>query len=46
MTKREKRVAGPSVHYALGASMGGIYGVAAELAPSVRAGAGVPFGAV
>ncbi|MBA3886717.1 MAG: DUF1440 domain-containing protein [Acidobacteria bacterium] len=46
LTKWEKGVAGPAVHYALGTSMGGIYGVAAELAPSVRAGAGVPFGAV
>jgi hypothetical protein len=41
----EKKVAGPAVHYAMGAVSGGIYGAAAELAPVVTCGAGLPFGA-
>lgn len=44
LTKSEKKVAGPAVHYAMGAMSGAIYGVAAELAPVVTLGAGVPFG--
>ncbi len=46
LTKTEKKVAGPAVHYAFGTIMGGFYGVAAELAPVISAGAGLPFGAV
>jgi hypothetical protein len=45
LTKGEKKLAGPAVHYALGTSVGGLYGAAAELAPEVTAGAGLPFGA-
>ena len=45
LTKNEKKVAGPAVHYALGTSVGGLYGAVAELAPEVTAGAGLPFGA-
>lgn len=45
LTKGEKRVAGPAVHYAFGTSVGGLYGAVAELAPEVTAGAGLPFGA-
>ena len=45
LTKSEKKVAGPAVHYAFGASVGGLYGAAAELAPEATAGAGLPFGA-
>lgn len=43
---REKRLAGPVVHYAFGSLVGGLYGAAAERFPSVTAGAGLPFGAV
>ena len=43
---REKKVAGPTVHYAFGTITGGLYGAAAELAPIIRSGAGLPFGAV
>jgi putative membrane protein len=45
LTKGEKRIAGPAVHYAFGAATGGLYGAVAELAPEVTAGAGLPFGA-
>jgi hypothetical protein len=45
LTKSEKKIAGPAVHYAFGTSVGGLYGVAAELAPEVARGAGLPFGA-
>jgi hypothetical protein len=45
LTKSEKKIAGPAVHYTLGTAVGGLYGAAAELAPNVTAGAGLPFGA-
>lgn len=45
LTESEKRIAGPAVHYSLGAGVGGLYGVAAEIVPEVTAGAGLPFGA-
>ena len=45
LTKSEKKVAGPAVHYAFGTSVGGLYGAVAELAPEVTTGAGLPFGA-
>jgi putative membrane protein len=45
LTKSEKQVAGPAVHYGFGTSVGGLYGAAAELAPGVTTGAGLPFGA-
>lgn len=44
LTKAEKKIAGPAVHYAMGATSGAIYGVAAELVPFVTVGAGIPFG--
>ena len=44
LTKGEKDVAGPAVHYVMGAGSAAIYGVLAEFAPGVTAGAGVPFG--
>jgi hypothetical protein len=44
LTKREKEVAGPAVHYAFGAAMGGVYGALAELSPKLAAGGGLPFG--
>ena len=46
LTPSEKKVAGPAVHYSLGTGVGGLYGAAAEMAPKVTAGSGLPFGAV
>jgi uncharacterized membrane protein YagU involved in acid resistance len=46
LTQSEKRIAGPAVHYILGTGVGGLYGAAAEIAPKVTAGKGLPFGAV
>lgn len=45
LTKREKDTAGTALHYAYGISMGGIYGAAAELIPSVTVGSGLSYGA-
>ena len=45
LTKSEKEIAGPAVHYAFGTSVGGLYGAVAELAPEISAGVGLPFGA-
>ena len=45
LTKGEKEVAGAVAHYAMGVVSGGIYGMAAELAPGATVGAGLPFGA-
>jgi Protein of unknown function (DUF1440) len=45
LTQSEKKIAGPAVHYSLGTGVGGLYGVAAEIAPKVAAGLGLPFGA-
>lgn len=45
LTKKEKKYAGPPVHYATGAGSAAVYGVAAELFPEVTVGAGLPFGA-
>lgn len=44
LAKGEKKIAGDAVHYATGAASGAVYGLAAELAPEVTAGAGLPFG--
>ncbi|HSS18926.1 MAG TPA: DUF1440 domain-containing protein [Pyrinomonadaceae bacterium] len=44
LAKDEKKIAGNAVHYATGATSGAIYGVAAELAPTVTGGAGLGFG--
>jgi len=41
----EKKVAGPAVHYAMGATMGALYGALAELDSRAALGAGIPFGA-
>jgi uncharacterized membrane protein YagU involved in acid resistance len=46
LTQSEKRIAGPAVHYILGTGVGGLYGAAAEIAPKVTAGKGLPIGAV
>ncbi len=45
LTKKEKEIAGPAMHYAMGATSGAIYGVASSLAPISTFGAGIPFGA-
>src|SRR6267142_3159418 len=44
LAEDEKEMAGEAVHYATGAASGAIYGAAAELAPDVTAGGGIPFG--
>ena len=40
----EKKWAGNAVHYMTGGTSGAVYGLAAELAPSVTGRAGLPFG--
>jgi putative membrane protein len=44
LTAKEKKVAGPAVHYATGAAFGALYGALAELDTRTTLGAGVPFG--
>lgn len=44
LTEPEKEEAGVLVHYAFGASMGALYGVAAAANPKLGRGSGVPFG--
>lgn len=44
LTRSEKDAAGTALHYAYGTSMAALYGAAAELAPAVTAGAGLPYG--
>jgi len=44
LTEKEKRTAGPAVHYAFGATMGAVYGVLSAIAPAAAAGWGLPFG--
>src|SRR5687768_11485481 len=44
LKKSEKKPAGAAVHYAFGTATGGLYGAAAELAPEVTSGLGLPFG--
>ena len=44
LTESEKKPAGAAVHYAFGAATGGLYGAAAEIAPEVTTGLGLPFG--
>jgi hypothetical protein len=46
LSRKGKEKGGPIVHYAFGALMGALYGVAAELAPATRAGFGTAFGGV
>lgn len=46
LTKEEKDLGGTAFHYAFGASMGAVYGAAADVVPAVTVGAGVPFGAL
>ena len=44
LTKGEKKIAGPAVHYAVGATSGIVYGVASEFLPEVTIGFGLPYG--
>ncbi|MFP5264793.1 MAG: DUF1440 domain-containing protein [Blastocatellia bacterium] len=45
LRRGEKESAGTAVHYGFSLVTGGIYGLAAELAPAAAVGSGVPFGA-
>lgn len=45
LTAREKEIAGPIVHYAVGTTAGAVYGLAAEYEPYVATLTGIPFGA-
>ena len=45
LSKPEKKVAGPALHYGFGALTGAAYGALAEITPGVTRGAGAPFGA-
>jgi len=45
LTVKEKEIAGPIVHYAVGTTGGAAYGIAAEYESGVTALAGIPFGA-
>ncbi len=44
LTEDEKKWAGPTVHYSLGASLGAVYGALAEATPIATAGAGAAYG--
>ncbi len=44
LTKKEKEIADPLMHYAMGGTSGLIYGVASEFVPATTAGVGLPFG--
>lgn len=44
LTKAEKKIGGPIVHYAFGGLMGGVYGGLAEYSPASRVGFGTLFG--
>jgi hypothetical protein len=46
LTQSEKKIAGTAVHYLLGTAVDSLYGAAAEIAPNVTTGGGLPFGAV
>jgi putative membrane protein len=45
LSAEAKKKAGPVLHYAFGAAMGAVYGVASELFPEVTRGFGTGFGA-
>ncbi len=45
LTRDEKRVGGPLVHYSFGSAMGGVYGALTEVRPEISAGRGTLFGA-
>jgi putative membrane protein len=45
LTNKEKEIAGPMVHYAVGTTAGAVYGLAAEYEPDVTSLKGISFGA-
>jgi putative membrane protein len=45
LSRDEKKIAGPAVHYAFGIAVGALYGAAAEAVPAATAGFGTAFGA-
>jgi putative membrane protein len=45
LTKDERRIAGPLVHYTFSATTGMVYGALTELTPVAAVGFGLPFGA-
>lgn len=45
LTKDERRVAGPAVHYTFSVTTGMVYGALAEVTPVATIGFGLPFGA-
>jgi putative membrane protein len=46
LTEQQKKIAAPAVHYGFGTSVGAIYGTLVESGHLMRAGWGLPFGAV
>lgn len=44
LTRNEKQIAGPVVHYGYGSLVGALYGGLSELLPVTSAGLGLPFG--
>jgi len=44
LTRREKKIAGPIVHYAFGSAIGALYGATSEYAPTTTTGYGLAFG--
>jgi hypothetical protein len=44
LKESEKKPAGAAIHYAFGSATGGLYGAAAEVAPQLTTGLGLPFG--
>ncbi len=44
LSRDEKKIAGPAVHYTVGTGIGGLYGAVAEIVPEVTTGRGLPFG--
>jgi putative membrane protein len=46
LSRAQRRGAAPIVHYAVGAIAGGVYGLAAELIPAVRAGYGTGYAGI
>jgi putative membrane protein len=45
LREQEKKPASSAVHYAFGATVGGMYGAAAEWKPAIASASGAPFGA-
>ena len=45
LSRREKEVAGPMVHYLFGSTLGLFYGIGSEFMPWMSFGGGAPFGA-